>query len=97
MEIKFVSVGNRIESALRERTATQQPLESKPRTAARAVRRDGFLRIDRARRIKLAASAEEVRKKNAVEIDAKKKDGARHAGRLRRRYVPGVLAAGGSV
>ncbi len=98
MEIKFANIGNRIESALREWAAAQQTLERQPRTAARAVDRDGFLRVHRARGIELATSAEEDRKKNAVERNAEKKRSARNARSIRRRcYVPATLAAGGSV
>src|SRR6202789_1097952 len=61
-------IRHRIESALRKRPATPQPLQRQPTAALRTGQRHRFLRVLRARRIKLAGPAEKRRKKNPVQL-----------------------------
>ncbi len=98
VEFKIRRVGDRIEAALGERPAAQQPLESEPCAAPRTVLRNRFLGIHGTRRIKFAVPSEERRKKRAVHTHAKQQHRSRHArSSARRRYVPGVFAACGKV
>jgi len=61
-------IRHRIESTFRKWPATPQPLQRQPTAAPRTVQRDRFLRVLRARRIKLAGPAKKRRKKNPVQL-----------------------------
>src|SRR5271154_553525 len=56
-----------IESALRKWTAAQQALHRQHKSPARAVERNGFMRIVGARRIKFARTSKERREQRDVE------------------------------
>jgi hypothetical protein len=73
VKLNFGYIGDGIVAALRERPAPQQALHREPDSTPRAVSRDRFLRIHRARWIKLAGSAKQRRKKNPVKTDAKQR------------------------
>ena len=91
---------HRIESALRERTAAQQPLDGEHAAAPRAVARDGFIRVIRAGRIKLAGAAEKRREQHHVQPDEKSSAHAarricarRYSARLFRRCGAAALSS----
>src|SRR3984885_1701410 len=104
--VRICGVRYRIEPALGEGAATAEPFQRQPRAAPRAVQFDRFLRVIRARRIKLAGSAEKRRKENLVELHEGEQPpgtdrlgfhcGGHSRARMARRYCGAFALAGTS-
>src|ERR1700685_2340557 len=66
--VVIFGVRYRIKHALGEGAAPAEPFQRERGAAPRAFQFDGFLRVIRARRIKLAGSAKKSRKENLVKL-----------------------------